>query len=183
MSTLKLIKEHFSRNWGLDSLESVENNYLTKYFLSDKEYKRNWQASQFQVFRKSINFPSEIFNEDFQTNELLGGLIFSKNEFLHLKHCSETIGDNWLLIIEESSLNDQSPIIRLKFPSNIHWEEIVAGGNVSFDIFERPIRNYFIFGDSLMWGKYVGSDYEQPIDVIGYKKQYADVFTKNFTSL
>jgi hypothetical protein len=51
---------------------------------------------------------------------------------------------------------------------------------LAYDVFLRPIRNYFIFGDSGTWGIYAGSDYELPLKIIGFDKKYSNMFHEKF---
>ena len=41
-------------------------------------------------------------------------------------------------------------------------------------------KNYFVFGDSGEWGKYVANDYKFPLDIIGFRNKYAELFKRNF---
>ena len=63
---------------------------------------------------------------------------------------------------------------------DISWEAILSGAEISSDVFQRPIRNYFVFGDSGQWGKYAGDDYESPLHIIGFNKKYSDLFHNKF---
>ena len=41
-------------------------------------------------------------------------------------------------------------------------------------------NEYFVFGASDAWGKYAANDYENPLDLIGFKEKYSALFKKNF---
>jgi len=41
-------------------------------------------------------------------------------------------------------------------------------------------KEFFVFGESGLWGKYSASDYKYPIDIIGFKPEYQAIFQDEF---
>jgi hypothetical protein len=80
---------------------------------------------------------------------------------------------------EKNPPHTDGPPFRFKFPVDISWDEVNDGAELSMIVF-WPERNYFVFGDSGQWGKYTGNDYEYPLDIIGFKRKYSDLFHRKF---
>lgn len=177
MKGKELVKQRFLRAWGEEEFGKKEEEFLRKYLLSDVDYKQAWEKKLQSIFSSSLDFPSKLFNEGYQTVSLMGGIIFSKDEFFQLQRCFEKTGDKWLLIIEDNA-EEGSAIVKLKFPIKIEWHDLLGGGAISFEVFERPIRNYFVFGDTGLWGKYVGSDFDPPEDILGFQSEVQETFKK-----
>jgi hypothetical protein len=89
--------------------------------------------------------------------------------------------DNYIFIVENHFGHTLDfPPIRLKFPATITWAELSSGNTISNLLLNGPIKEYFVFGDSGLWGKYVANDYGSAVDIIGYKKELAKHFIKHF---
>jgi hypothetical protein len=154
-------------------------SFLEKYWLSEEEYLNIWLPIKNEIFQsKSISLPDLMFNPEFDLLFLLGGLLFSEDGFNALKKCIESTGDTHFVIIQNAN-EDEVPF-RLKFPSKISWSELIDGGAVSFEVFKRPIRDYYVLGDTGNWGKYLSDEYS--LDIIGYRKEFKNTFMKIFES-
>jgi hypothetical protein len=98
-----------------------------------------------------------------------------------LQECILNIGDEFLFIIENDfggSLKE--PTFRMRFPSNISWQELNSGNFVSSILLESIHKEFFVFGESGLWGKYSANDYDFPVDIIGFKEGYQESFIKVF---
>ena len=58
--------------------------------------------------------------------------------------------------------------------------KIDEGEGISYEMFLRPVRNYYIFGDSGNWGQYSANDYKTPLDILIFKPEYASIFKEQF---
>jgi hypothetical protein len=74
----------------------------------------------------------------------------------------------------------KEPIFRMKFPSDICWDELASGNFASAILLEMPHKEYFVFGDSGAWGKYVANDFEFPLDILGFRREVAELFIDKF---
>jgi hypothetical protein len=43
-----------------------------------------------------------------------------------------------------------------------------------------PHKEYFVFGETGNWGRYVANDYESPLDILGFKREVANIFRSKF---
>jgi hypothetical protein len=151
-------------------------SFLEKYWLSEKEYLNTWLPIKNKIFRvNSICLPDLMFNPGFDLIFLLGGLLFYEEYFNAFKKCIDSTGDTHFVIIQNAN-EDEVPF-HLKFPSKISWLELLDGGAVSFEVFKRPIRDYYVFGDTGSWGKYLSDEYS--LDIIGFREEYKNTFMKN----
>lgn len=166
--------------------------YLERYWLTNSELHQKWLKIKNSIYFKDLNpFEYRIFKLNFEIIIQKGGLIFTKDEFKKLQSCMKKTGDASFVIIEdydEFNLSDSSILpLRFKYKANISWHEMninkfkISEG-ICYELFQRPVRNYFVYGDSGKWGKYVANDYLYPLDFIGFKKEYSNIFNKRFTS-
>jgi hypothetical protein len=164
--------------WGNKALAE---SYLDKYWLSRAEYEEKWKIVQSRIFESAATGLSEmVFLPEFEIFVAKGGCLFVEEEFLRLQSCALSLGDKFIVIIENSFGGKLlEPTFRMKYPANITWQEITSGNFVSAIMLEMPHKDYFVFGESAMWGKYAANDHEIPLDLFGFKAAAEDVF-KNF---
>ncbi len=162
-------------------------HYLEKYWLDSHEYSEKWLPIQNTIFdRRAKYFPDMMFKRDFGLIPLRGGLLFTQDDFALLQECMHQIGDQFFTIIQNCSDENphyEQPCLRFVYPSDTTWDEIIAGGLISQELFQYPFKEYFVFGDTGVWGKYVANDYVTPLDIIGFKMDYLEIFKKRFEQL
>ena len=161
---------------------SIARDYLKKYWLCKDEYNIKWRHIQSKVFKElDHSLPHLIFQESFDLTAIKGGCLFLKEDFEILQQCLLEIGEKYLILIE-NTFNDklEEPAFRMKYPSDITWEEFTNGSFISSTIIEHPHKEFYVFGESGKWGKYAANDYEWPLDIIGFKPDYESVFRNSF---
>jgi hypothetical protein len=160
--------------------------YLRKYWLDKQELKDVWLKKRKEVFTDPIIFPSSIFNDELDVIINKGGAVLPEEDFEPLKLCIQHTGDNYFIILEDYDEDNpphtSGPPYRFKYPVGISWSEIMSGGSISYDVYVRPIRNYFVFGDSSQWGRYCGSDFEYPLLIFGVTSKYYNLFHGQFSN-
>jgi hypothetical protein len=159
--------------------------YLEKYWLDKKELLEFWITIKNKVYNPNFKIiPTPVFVSHFDYIVLKGGLIFTRYDFEWLKSCMNIIGDKQFIVLEDydetKPPHSAGPPLRFKYPRNITWEEITSGADISEQAFHWPARNYFVFGDSGQWGKYVGNDYKYPLDIIGFDNKHTNLFRNTF---
>lgn len=160
----------------------MAQNYLNKYWLSKDEYNIKWKPIQTEIFTSlDTHLPHLVFKDNYKLGAMIGGCLFTKEDFEQLRECLLTIGEKNLIIIE-NTFSDQlkEPAFRMKYPTSITWEELTNGNFISSTIIEHPHKEFFVFGASKNWGKYSANDYELPLDIIGFKPEYEYVFREQF---
>jgi len=159
----------------------VATGYLTKYWLSDSEYESYWRDIQNAIFTNAVGLPGKIFNIDFETKVVKGGCLFTQQDFLRIQKCMLEAGDQNLIVVEnlKGEVTNEQPF-KFRFPVGISWEEITSGNFVSSVLLESVYKEFFVFGDTSLWGMYTASDYEFPLDVIGFRVEVQDCFLELF---
>lgn len=165
--------------WGNKKIAEV---YLDKYWLPEAEYKNFWKLIQNQIFlNQKQGLPAILFTKNYDLLALRGGVLFVEKRFKLLQECMRKTGDKYFVIIENSFGGKlKKPAFRMKYPINITWAELMSGNYISSVLFEMFHNEYFVFGDTGDWGKYVANDYERPLDIIGFKKEHEATFRKYF---
>ena len=165
--------------------KDVVVEYLEKYWLDKQELNEYWIKIKNEVFNPDFSIiPDPVFNKDFDWIVRLGGTALAPEEYELFHSCMKITGDKYFIVLEDhdedNPPHNSGPPLRFKYPIDITWEEITGGADISEQIYVWPMRMYFIFGDSGKWGKYAGSDYPSPIDIIGFQREYADLFQGKF---
>lgn len=165
--------------WG--DLKKGEE-YLAKYWLSNEEYKSVSELTLKKIFdNQEIGLPNLVFSKEFDLLVLEGGCLFVEEDFNKLQKCILQLGDNFLFIIENNfGGNLKEPTFRMKFPTDISWQELNSGNFVSSTLLESIHKEYFVFGEGGLWGKYSANDYDFPLDIIGFKDGNGGVFIAEF---
>jgi hypothetical protein len=170
----KMVKE---REWGD---KKIGEEYLKKYWLSENEYKDIWKPRQSKIFiNEDYGLPELIFPSQYNIIALRGGCLFSEEDFKKMQKCLQAIDEKYFVIIQNSFAGKlKEPAFRMKFPTTITWEELTSGNYISAVLFEMPFYEYFVFGETDIWGKYSANDYEYPLDLIGCTSQSYKLFNE-----
>lgn len=164
--------------WGNKKLAE---EYFKKYWLLEEEYQKVWRPIQNKIFIEGESLPNFIYSPDFKMIALRGGCLFAKEDFELLQKAMQEIDEKQFVIVQHSQeFTHGEPMFRMKYPVNITWEELVSGNYISAVLFEMNYNEYFVFGESANWGKYSANDYEYPLDIIGFKSEYATIFKEHF---
>jgi len=163
-----------SNQWGD---KKIAEKYLQKYWLNEQDYQKFWKPVQNKIFNQDKILPDMIYRPEFELIALRGGCLFVKEGFQELQKAMHEVGDNYFVIIQNSQdFTEGEPMFRMKFPVNTTWEALLSGNYISSVLFEMSYNEYFVFGESGAWGKYSANDYERPLDIIGFKPEYASIF-------
>lgn len=168
----------YEKEWGD---KKIAQHYLDKYYLPEQEYLAEWKSLQDRIFISNEGLPELIFEADFNLLAIRGGTLFVKEDFENLQKCLVKLGDKNLIIIQNTFGDDfEIPPLRMKYPYDITWDEIMNGNFISTALFEMFHNEYFVYSESANWGKYSANDYEHPFDIIGFKPDFAGIFIDQF---
>jgi len=122
-----------------------------------------------------------VFTSGYELHVSIGGCLFVQEEFERLQQCTQIIAEKSLFVIENTfGGRVKEPIFRMKFPTDIWRGELTSGNFASAILLEMPHKEYFVFGESGSWGRYVANDYEFPLDVLGFRRESASIFRDKF---
>ena len=186
--------------WDEETREQAKV-YFEKYWLDEDEYFEKWRPIQESIFDgKAKYLPDMMFNVGFELFPLVGGDIFvAESDFTMLQDCMHRTGDEHFAIVQNRNVvigggsidgvpYEEHPFTRFKYPVDISWAELMSGGIMGSEHFNNGCKDYFVFGDSGNWGRYVGNSYARPtnldssdpINIMGFKKQFSELFIRNF---
>ncbi len=155
------------KDWGD---ENSARNYLQKFWLRNDEYEEIRIKFQNKIFDANFqHLPQQVFLPEFELIPNLGGVLFAEEDFESLKKCFDKTDDKFFYIIQNNFGETDFPAFRLIYPTNISWSELISGNYISTVLFEMFHNDYFVFGDSLSWGKYCANDEELPIAGLSHK--------------
>ena len=133
--------------------------FLKKYYIEKTEYNNHWIDIQKSIFNNK-RFPDMVFNNPLHLHAVTSATVFSKEEYDKLRQCLDESNthDKYILIVEDT----ENPYpVRLKIPVECEWADFctprVTEG-LSMKVFHFTEGNYYFFGDSGTWGKYVETD-------------------------
>ena len=166
------------KNWGNKDLAK---KYLRKYWLPEQEYLSIWKPVQDKIFVQGKSLPDLIYCSEFDMIALRGGCLFLEEDFKQLQRAMQEVGEEYFVIIQHSQdFTDGEPMFRMKFPVSITWEELTSGNYISAVLLEMSYNEYLVFGSKGNWGKYSANDYENPLDIIGFKPELTPIFQEHF---
>jgi len=124
----------------------------------------------------------------------IGGDPLYENDFHALRQCmSETRDKEFVMISNfKAPVITKHPHLRFKFPVDITWNELNNEGarcaGTSYRLMKGLGKDFFIFGDSGLWGKYAACEYLDrsvdpagtPLDIIGFKPKLTSIFKQFF---
>jgi hypothetical protein len=165
--------------WGN---RQIAEEYLERYWLSSAEYNRAFKQVQDRIFiNQDAGLPQIVFAPDYELQFSRGGCLFVQEEFVKLQECTQAISEQFLFVIENTFGGlVREPVFRMKFPTGISWDDLTKGNFVSAILFEMPHKDYFVFGETGTWGRYVANDYTYPLYILGFKQEVAPVFQNKF---
>lgn len=161
--------------------KQVAEKYLQKYWLPDHEYQSQWRPIEEMIFNHGKGLPDLAFKPTFNMLALRGGGLFEEQDFKQLQKTIRELGEDHIVIIQRSQgFTEGEPVFRMKFPSEISWEELVSGNFISAVLLEMHYNEYYVFGESGTWGKYAANDYDYPMDILGFKPEVSPIFMEEF---
>lgn len=173
----------------------VSDFYINNYALNESGF-TSAQMLLKNIFKNSfLKFPDFIIKNEYAFFIAMGGILMDEDDFASISRWMTHFNDKYLYVLEdyqESAPPHQSgPPLRFRFPAKLRWEEINQQDGIAYELFGRPIRNYYVFGDSSMWGKYIANDYVDesinpagtPIELITFKANHCDYFSNELNCL
>lgn len=163
--------------WGDKEAADI---YLQKYWLPEEEYSNVWRPIQEEIFIFNKNFPEMVYKPGFEFFAIRGGALFAERDFNELQNAMQEIGEQYFVVIQHSQdFREGEPMFRMKFPVDIRWGELMSGNYISSVLLEMSANEYLVFGSNTNWGKYVASDYDYPLDIIGFTPALRYIFRKH----
>lgn len=183
----------------IDAVEDDETRnraraYFETFWLETDEYFDNWVPIERSIFdSRAKHLPEIMFNPEFELLPLVGGEVFvSKEDFRVLQQCMQKTGDGYFVVVQNTNvIVDGFPFVRFKYPASVTWDELMSGGIVGSEHFQNGCKDYFVYGDSAVWGRYVANSWVSPenktglnpLNIMGFQSIYSQLFRENFESI
>ena len=178
-----MISDRIKINLGLDTLNNQVNLFIQKYSINPSQL-----ISIFNQIFTNEKLPTYNFKQNFDLISSIGGIVLNEKFFERVFQMGHYFKEQYVYILEDNedlSLDDRYCFM---FPISMTWADLNSGDVLSFELFNRPVGNYFIFGDSANWGNYLANDYFNedinfagtPISIMGFDPHYSDLFKSLF---
>ena len=167
-----IFSDRISENdWG--DVEAAEA-YMYKYWLYEKEYLEKWIQVEDSIFKdKASGLKGDVFTNTYSFLPLESASLLDYDDFSLLKGLLHWAKDQYLFVVENcGNYGKKEECYRMKFPSNISWEELNSGNYISSVLTKMYHNEYFVYGDSGKWGWYVANDYKDPLKLIGVNNNF-----------
>lgn len=190
---MKEFSDVLNRIHAVGVREEAES-YFEKYWLDEDEYFERWLPIQNSIFNSRAEFlPDMMFNPAFELFPLVGGDIFtSREDYECLKYCMRDAGDKIFVVIQNKNVVIEGhAYARFKYKVDQTWDELMSGGIVGSEHFNNGCKDYFVFGDSAVWGRYVANSWIvpgnqeglNPVNIMGFKNGISDSVRRRFTEI
>lgn len=170
----------------LEKWRNVEtaNKYLERFWLDCEEYKNIWKPIQQKLYSSATStFPNLLFPKDVYVFLRVAGVSLTKENLEEIKKLMKELGESHFVLIQNNHGIENAnslPNFKMKYPVSISWSELMSGGFISTALFEMWHNEYFIFGSSGAWARYVANEYELPIDLLAVKDFLIKSVNSNF---
>lgn len=175
-------REMYEEKLTFDEWHNMEIalEFIDKYWLSVDMFNNKWNPVFQTVFPEAqLSKSKMMFNEDFVYMAFAGGQLFVEDDYNKLINCMRLLGEESFVIIENSCF-EKEPQLRFVFPVSLTWEELSNGAFMSAALLNLFHKDYFVIGNSGKWGKYMGNVYFNSTELLGFKKEYSDIFVNEF---
>lgn len=151
------------------SLDERTARYLDNYWIDRESLERDWAPLIESAFSRSSGKMS--ITEGYAVDILQGGILFTRDEFLAFVASAKGAGAKSFAVVEDMGQPRWNALqafdfFRFSYPIDIHWDEMTHSSALAQDVFERPIRCFFVITDNGKVGKYANNDVDTPYDLV-----------------
>ena len=146
--------------------EDIE--YLEKFWIPIDQIEIKWKKLVDCTFDCSMD---KIRIAPESTIDLtMGGCLFEEDDFLEFSARAAAVGAGSFAVIEALDAEDMQiepkKFFRFSFPVDVSWQDLAHGAPIAEDVFQRPIRRFFVICDNGRAGKYVDNDADIPFHIL-----------------
>lgn len=143
--------------------------YLDRYWMDRGHLEDQWGPLLETVFTRSSGKVSVAGG--YQVDFLQGGILFTEDEFQAFAAQARRAGARRFAVVEDVGQDrwyalEAMDFFRFAYPLDVDWNEMTRSCLVAEDVFERPIRCFFVITDNGKVGKYANNDAERPYDLV-----------------
>lgn len=150
------------------ALSGFNLGYVRRYWLTPDALARDWARPLSTAF--SIDQGRVSIAPGLEVEQALGGILFDADEFAAFQKAAIGTGAQRFAVIEDVDQArwegiDRGDFLRYAFPVSITWSELACSCDLATDVFQRPIRAYFVVTDNGRVGKYAHADADEPYEL------------------
>ena len=103
----------------------------------------------------------------------IGGIIFDEADLADFNFNMLSSGARTFAVIEDVGQHQfdrlaDSGFYRFSYDAGTLWNEIADCCSIAQEVFQRPIRRFFVISDNGRFGKYVDNDASPPTEISFY---------------
>lgn len=148
-------------------MDANTQRYLNLHWLDRQALVSTWGplvATRFETGENAKVKPGFGFRPE------LGGLVFDESDLIDFNFELLQCGAGSFAVIEDVGQQSWTPdmppaFMRFHFPTGVGWNELAGSCLLAQDVFQRPIRKFFVISDNGRVGKYVDNDAWPPTEV------------------
>ena len=166
-----MISDFLSSNlsgYEAEFLTKEDLAYLNKFWLPFDQIREAWG----QLLSEAFDCGSENVRIRLgrSVDIRVGGCLFEEDDFSEFSERGIALGAKSFAVIEDGRRSrnafESRSSFRFAFPIAISWRELAHAAPISEDVFQRPIRCFFVISDNGKIGKYVDNDADRPFQII-----------------
>lgn len=169
MMNLEMIKL-FEDSFGGCRLDSKSRKYLEKFALAPDEI--NKFHSEFTQRFGDYDTPEFRISVKNNIGNIVERATFLLKKFEHerIRRIAAISGDDKIIVIELMYFLIRCRLA-FQFPLDLDFLEVSSGSAVAEDVFDRPIRDFVVFGPSLSWFKLALNDEDDPVQIWHFSEE------------
>jgi hypothetical protein len=154
--------------YEVEFLTQTDINYLNDFWLDLDQIHEKWDVLLSQAFDCTMEDVRIRPGRDIDVR--VSGCLFEEEDFSAFSERGIALGAKRFAVIEDRKQKcwnglELKNCFRFSFPIDISWREIAHAAPIAEDVFQRPIRCFFVLCDNGSMGKYVNNDADHPFEV------------------
>lgn len=151
--------------YGPELLTGENSAYLERFWLPFDRLTKVWEPLLSGVFDRSSG---RIRVKPGRCVDIrIGGYLFEEDDFAEFSERGAALRARSFSVIEDVNRHcfESRSFFRFTFPIDISWRELAHAAPISYDVFQRPIRCFFVICDNGRVGKYADNDEDRPFHI------------------
>jgi len=174
--------DQLKAKYAFPATSHLTDAYLDSFYLSNADYQRQYLSIQERVFCKpNLTEDDCIFFPSFKTYQYGASLVFTRKKYELLQKLLSQTTDSSILLIEDDATLPSAHLIKLIINKNCNWINLsVKDEGICYEVFGRPVRNYFVYGNSGTWGMYNANDWRHEKCFWGFDERFPSDLVDDF---
>lgn len=155
--------------YSTEFLTQADIDYLSEFWLDLDQAQKNWGTLLDQAFECAGE--AVRIKPGRSIDICVSGCLFEEEDFIAFSERAVSLGARRFVVIEDKKQRcggqiERKDFFRFSFPINISWLKLAHSAPIAEDVFQRPIRRFFVLCDNGRLGKYVNNDADHPFELV-----------------